>query len=130
MTDLNWRPSVYHLKKIDKVLLIIDGDEDGTVSLNFYNMAPSYKMDHQIILAKDKFECGMLASDLSGEELDFIIVGFFFINNNSINASSPRYNFPLLIQRMLLNLAHGPQSLTKQSKKSSTTASFLALKNL
>ena len=46
VTDLNWRPSVYLIKKIDKVLLIIDGDEDGTVSLNFYNGAPSYKMDH------------------------------------------------------------------------------------
>ena len=46
-----------------------------------------------MILAKDKFECGMLASDLSGEELDFIIVGFFFINNNSIPCKFTKIQF-------------------------------------
>ena len=37
-----------------------------------------------MVLQKEQdYECGMLVSDCSGLDLDFIVVGLFFINNNS-----------------------------------------------
>ena len=51
--------------------------------MNIYNVTEPYELEHSMTVAKDKFECGMLATDISGVELDFIVLGLFFINNNS-----------------------------------------------
>ena len=93
VTNESWRPCVYFLKKLGKVMLIVDGVKDDTVDLNIYNVAEPYDLEHSMTVAKDKFECGMLATDISGVELDFVVLGLFFINNNSTPCKFTKIQF-------------------------------------
>ena len=83
VTNQAWKPCIYFLKNHGKVLLISDGRKDNTVDLNIYNDVAPYHLEHQMSVTKNQFECGMLATDISGSKLDFIVLGLFLINNHS-----------------------------------------------
>ena len=46
VTTNAWKPSVYLMKKLGKVMLILDGNEEGTIALNFHDDAAPYKLEH------------------------------------------------------------------------------------
>ena len=93
VTNEAWKPCVYFLKNLGKVLLILDGLKDNTVDLNIYNDVTPYNLEHKVSVAKNKFECGMLATDISEIELDFAVLGLFFINNHSTPCQFTKIKF-------------------------------------
>ena len=46
VTNEAWKPCVYFLKNLGKVLLILDGLKDDTVDLNIYNDVAPYNLEH------------------------------------------------------------------------------------